>query len=99
MDDADDSDGSREGERQPRAAPEPQPKNLLTTAPLFWMREPIVLPASDAPPEESTSGDLECVDPRIAEALRGMGVDGLFSVQKAVLDAFKARTVHINLEV
>lgn len=95
MDDDDASDDSREGGgRQQKQEPQPS-KNVLASAPLFWMREPIIIPASGDAATESTSGSLEDrLDPRVAAVLRGTGVDSLFSVQEAVLDAFKARSVH-----
>lgn len=87
----DDGGSDDSGDDEPRVVARAAPsKNTLATAPLFWMRAPIVLPPSDVPAE--AAGDLErMVDPRIASALVGMGVDSLFSVQSAVLDAFKVR--------
>lgn len=90
---AGESDDDR-AEEQPQRKEEQPTNNKLATAPLFWMRQPILLACSDTQAENGTAGTLDRLDPRMAEVLREMGVDNLFSIQDAMLDAFKARSCY-----
>ena len=61
-----------------------------------WMQHPVIVPASDGCPLEQLNGG---VDVRIIKVLSNMGIERLFSVQKALLDAFLVRAGEILLSL